>query len=345
MVRWIKPWSKKRGDRRTGSRLLGRLGEAIFFAALLVVGFAALLFLLVMYYLGRWPADASPLGIGLGILVLVAFVLVGAIGVIYCIVRVGTSAERRAALAKSAANIDLIRDATTTPQDFPNVPRDTDLTNSPGVTLAYRLPIVRSPAWRLFATALFCIVWNVIAVTFAIVSIGNHLSGSPDWLLTVVAIPFAMTGIWSIHYFVRLWMMTTGIGPTSIEISNHPLYPGQKYEIQLSQFGRQAIRSLEISMVCLEEATYRQGTDVRTESRRVFQQRVLHLSEVATRRGVPLEDCCCVEIPRQVMHSFQSENNSIQWMLEVCGEAGRWPPFCRQFPVVVYPDCYGEMQA
>ena len=330
---------------------MGSVGEALFFASLFVLGSLALVVLLTSLKMHSWPAseyfpEANYRGtMWLVLLVLVSFVLIGGGGVLYTVVQVGTSAERRAALAKSAASIDLVREAALSPQDYPNVPRVADLTNSPGVTLAYRLPIARSAAWRLFAATTFCLVWNSIALVFIVVAAGSHISGPPDWFLTSVTVPFVVTGLWSIYYLVRLWTITTGIGPTSIEISDHPLYPGHSYEILLSQSGRLSVTSLDVLLVCEEEAMYRQGTDVRTDCRRVHQERIFHQEGIEVKPGMPMERKCLLDIPRNVMHSFQSEHNSVHWTLEVQGDVAGWPTYHRSFPVVVYPDTDGKEDA
>ena len=63
----------------------------------------------------------------------------------------GTSAERRAAMTKRAAEFDLFEE--TAPRRWPTSPSDANWTNSPGTRLAYRLPIDAAPGWTLFAAA------------------------------------------------------------------------------------------------------------------------------------------------------------------------------------------------
>ena len=90
-------------------------------------------------------------------------------------------------------------------------------------------------------------------------------------------------------------------------------------------------------LVCDEEATYRQGTDTRTERRRVYEQVVFAASEFEIYPEMPYEHECDLEFPTDVMHSFQSDHNAVQWRLVVHGVVEKWSNYERVFPIVVYP--------
>ena len=436
LARWLKPWSKKRGDRRSGSPLLGSVGEALMFATLFLTATLTLVVILTSIQQRCWPAttyfpesyciqtvcrvmdkqfgpisrDAPPERYGTRLLVavdygdrvvrqwisqdiatmnrvaseeelnrfsvgmdvpcwydptrranvtlqrpsrlelwlvlsvLASFMGIGSIGVLYTVLSVGTSAERRSALAKKAGDIELIRESASAPPDYPGVPSTVEMSNSPGVVLAYRLPIARSPGWRLFGAVLFCLVWNSIATVFVVVALKSHVAGKPEWLLTAVTLPFMGVGVWSIYYFMRQLLMTIGIGTTGMEISDHPLFPGQSYQVLVTQSGRLQLRLLELMLVCDEEATYRQGTDIRTEGGRVYSQQVFRWENVDIKPGAPFESECTLTVPRSLMHSFQSAHNTVQWQLVIKGEAQGWPEYERGFPLVVYPAQDGKTE-
>jgi len=97
------------------------------------------------------------------------------------------------------------------------------------------------------------------------------------------------------------------------------------------------MNSLEILLVAEEKATYRQGTDTRTETQRVHEQQVFYQEAFAIRRGLPFEKQGTIEIPSEAMHSFRSEHNEVIWKLLVLGNMKRWPDYERSFHVVVYP--------
>jgi hypothetical protein len=94
---------------------------------------------------------------------------------------------------------------------------------------------------------------------------------------------------------------------------------------------------LELWLVCEEEATFTQGTDVRTEVREVFRQLCFERRDFSIEPAAPLNEACNVTVPAAAMHSFQSRHNAVRWRLVVRGASAGWPEFARGFPVVVYP--------
>ena len=66
--------------------------------------------------------------------------------------------------------------------------------------------------------------------------------GQPDWTLAGLVVPVLAVGVFLIVRLARQILMATGVGPTLVEISAHPLGPGEPYDVFLSQSGRVAIR-------------------------------------------------------------------------------------------------------
>src|SRR5690606_15378698 len=140
----------------------------------------------------------------------------------------------------------------------------------------------------------------------------------------------------------RQVMMTTSVGPTRIEISDHPLVPGKPYEIFLSQAGRFRMRLLEVWLACEERATFLQGTDTRTERRRVSERRFFVREDFEIAQGLPFESRCLVEVPAGAMHSFLATHNEVNWKLIVKGRVPGRPEFQREFQIVVNPGTNGH---
>jgi hypothetical protein len=213
---------------------------------------------------------------------------------------------------------------------YPFVPQGADMTNSPGTRLRFRLPMASSPGWALFGTLAFCVIWNAAVWVFYVLS-------KPDWFLSLFFIPFMLIGLGAIVMFVRQLLVTTGIGPTMMEISEHPLQPGGQYRLFLSQYGRLNLNALRVSLVCEEGATYRQGTDTRTESQEVYRQELLRRDAFRIQSGLPLEAEIELAVPAGAMHSFKAEHNEINWTLAVEGDVANWPNYKRAFPVIIRP--------
>jgi hypothetical protein len=321
---------------------LGSAGEALFFGLLFVLGSISLATLVSTELVNPEAARFRPgFGFWLMVIVLSSFVLIGGSGVLYTVIQLGASVERRSAMVRRAAGIDLIRDSLRSDKDYPTIPRDAHLTNSPGVTLAFRLPVVPSSTWRLWLATLFCLVCTAVTSILLIVAVKSYVGGAPEWFLTVFLVPLVVINTWAIFSFVRELWQHTRVGPACVEISDHPLRPGREYAIFLSLAGRLAMQSLEMSLVCAEEATYHQGTDIRRETRVVHRHKVFTQESFVIEPGSPFEQQAALFVPDHAMHSFQSGYNAVHWKLVVEGQPTSGPAFVRSFPVIVYPSSMG----
>ena len=238
---------------------------------------------------------------------------------------------------KSRTPTDLSAPHQKTIPKFPNVPEGTEIASSPGSTLNFRLPIGTSPGWALFGMLLACLFWNGIVSVFVVQAVGGHRKGDPDWFMTLFISPFVLVGMVLIVIFVRKLLVATGIGPTLVEISDHPLHPGDQCRLFVSQPGRLRFNSLEVLLVCEEKATYRQGTNTRTENREVYQQAMFRREGFEIHHGLPFETQCELAIPVSAMHSFRAEHNEVNWTVVVKGDVAGWPDYRRVFPIVVQP--------
>ncbi|MCP4812277.1 MAG: hypothetical protein GY888_07190, partial [Planctomycetaceae bacterium] len=277
MARFFRLWGKKRGDRRTGSSWAGEVGEAAFFVALLVLG----ILLLLQFWQGHsrdGSAGESILSLTFGVMCLL--LVLGTVGLVYTIIQLRISTERRLALARQASQLPLRQQATNPADIYHQVPHDTDLTNSPGIRLAYRLPANESPVWQMSAAVTFFLLWVTITISLSVAILSRHSIDNPNWLLLFILVACAVVGCWSIFYLWRQLRRHAGIGPTSVEISDHPLHPGREYALFLSQAGHLQLESFRIALVCHESATYRQGTDTRTSIQPVYSQELLYREKI-----------------------------------------------------------------
>jgi hypothetical protein len=329
---------KKRGRRWTGSNVVGNLSEAAFCGSLFVVG-TLLLALIVGMQLVKPDPEVFTIGYGWLLLVLVgaSSAVLGAGGLIWTVLNMGVSIERRSAFVRRAEETDFVHAAVPRPREFPGLPTLEGLIDSPGIELAYRLPPSETPGWRLLAITIFALLWNFVVCFLTVSVISGHIAGRHEWLLTALLIPFWIVCYWSVRSFLQLLMVQTGMGQTTLEISELPVAPGRDYEALLAQNGHVAMKSLQLWLVCEEEATFTQGTDIRTEVREVYRELCFERRDYRVEPVAPFTQMCRVHVPKAGMHSFQSAHNVIRWKLLIRGEAQRWPPFERGFPIVVYP--------
>jgi hypothetical protein len=267
-----------------------------------------------------------------------AFVSVGGGGLAYMIFDWGKSAERRAARSGlPPVARELFEANGRASQEYPFVPTGNGLTDSPGTTLKFRLPTSTQPTWTLALWLLGAVSTATVVAVFVVMAVRRHLDGTPDWSLTFFTIPWIAVTVAIGYQALRRLLIHTGIGPTCVEVSGHPLRPGEHFAVMLSQTGRLNVNWLNLSMVCCEQATYQQGTNTRTDRRKVFEAEIFRRENFQIQGGVAFAARCEFTLPHQIMHSFRAEHNSVDWNFVVRGNLAGWPDFERQFPVVVYP--------
>ncbi len=236
------------------------------------------------------------------------------------------SEERRAAAFRSIAG-----------ESHPAIPPCDDLVNSPGTFLRFRLPTSGAEGWTLLGFGLFALLWNTVLTVLAVTAGLDLMGGRIDWLLLGILVPFVAVGVAGIGLFVRQLVLTSAVGPTQLEISDHPLRPGATYDILLAQGGSGIFGDLTVTLELEEQATFRQGTDTRTERLVVWRAAIASWQDIQFVPGTRFEAKARLTLPTTAMHSFSSEHNTVAWRVVVHGRPARWPAFSRGFPVVVYP--------
>jgi hypothetical protein len=330
----LRIFPKKRGTRRTGGRLAGLVGEAALFAALLAIGVFGLYWLIARVLVaedaayGWWP--------WLAVLIPLALVGYGATGLVLLLWENVASTERRAAVVKKATGWELPGVHTRLAgSSLPNVPAFEVVTDSPGVRLAYRLPIDAASGWVSFTMAAVCLIWNTLVAIFVVRFI--YSANQINWLLVWLMVPFVLAGLWTLVALARQLLVSAAIGTTRLEISQHPLFPGGSYRGFVSQSGRLNVRWFQVQLVCEEQAVYQQGTDTRREIRQVYRRAAFSRRkfDIAPHRAFEAE--FAFTVPDTAMHSFAAPHNAVVWTLLVRGRMARWGDFERRFYVYVYP--------
>lgn len=262
-----------------------------------------------------------------------ALIVFGWAGVGRTLASWGKSEERQAALGNRTPS----QGRKPGGEACPGVPSGDDLVNSPGTILAFRLPIESGESWNLLGFGLFALLWNAVLIVLAVNAGFDLLGGRTDWLLLAILVPFLAVGIAGIVVFARALILATAVGTTQVEISDHPLLPGHRYEVLLGQGGAGVFASLEMAVELEEQATFRQGTDTRTERIVVWRTPLGSWADVQLAPGTRFEGRAEFLVPATAMHSFASEHNSVTWRVVIRGRPSRWPSFARSFPVLIYP--------
>jgi hypothetical protein len=337
MAKLFRLWGKKRGQRLTGWWFIGSVGEAVFFGALFLLGIFALSILIAWQV---FSPETHIYGVGFGfwlmVLATASIAGIGGFGFIFRVLQVVTSDEHRSVLASQASAI------APDPRDGrrehpPMVPKLGRLTDSPGVQLNFRLPSKRPETGLLVLGGIFTLAWNGLAAVMLAFAVRGILRGQLEWVLLVLLPIFVGLGVYAARWFLKNLHYATRIGATTVEVDSLPLVSGRSYRLFMVQYGRMSLRKLRIALVCEESATYHQGTDLRVETAEVYRKSISEQTKCRVDFGRPYELDCEVLVPPDVMHSFQSAHNAINWKIVVEGDPIRWPSYSRSFPVVVFP--------
>ncbi len=331
--RRLRLWEKKRGNRQTGSSRWGAAGETLFYTALSVIGIvilAQLISLRVIWQI-RNPLTSN-LGLTLSSLLLAPLSITCAYWAIYHALSAGTSAERLADIANRAKDSDLLAEVQPRSKTaLPTIPCDRNLKNSPGIRLAYRLPSAQSASAKLAVVATFCVLWNCAVAALAVLAINQDggfgllsLFTFSWWnLFRIVVVIYAVIGVFATSKLFQMLVRATAVGPTSIEVSDLPMLPGESYRVFLSQSGHLYIDWLELVLACDEQVSFTDGTDTRVERRRVFEESVFRHDDFEILPSHPFHCECPLQLPIDAMHSFSAEHSAVTWKLVVRLQARR----------------------
>ena len=273
----------------SGWWFVGSLGEALFFASFFLVGVVCFTTLVGWQFLSP-TTQVVKIGYGFWLLMTVSasFIVMGAVGFWYRVLKVATSDEHREIIAKHGLVSRPNRPHTKVLLP-PMVPLLTPFTDSPGAKLAYRLPGEWPGTGELIAIGLFAMAWNAMMAVFCVFAVVGFLQGKVQYKLIVLLVPGIYIGLRSGQLFFRSYVRAIGIGSTTVEIEDLPLIPGRTYKLLLVQYGRLVIKKLSIRLVCEEESTYHFGTDVRTERAAVWLQPIMEQGRCRIDWGRPLE--------------------------------------------------------
>jgi hypothetical protein len=190
-----------------------------------------------------------------------------------------------------------------------------------------------SPVGRVFATLFATLFWNGIVSVF-VVSIGREiLNGGVGFFsvfMGLFMVPFVLIGIGIFIAFIAQ-VLALFNGRAAVTLSKGALRPGESVDIGWKLGGGLfQPQNIRVFVEAREEATYRRGTDTVTD-RSVFFRHTLYESASGPASSARLA------LPETAMHSFESSNNKIVWVLTVHGEIRWWPDVKEEYKLLVKP--------
>ncbi|MDO5553772.1 MAG: DUF3592 domain-containing protein [Planctomycetia bacterium] len=220
---------------------------------------------------------------------------------------------------------------------YPTVPDESLLNESPGIQLAFRLPLAFFPMFRFIAILFLALLWNGMAWGMTIYLFSTQ-HGWFDFLLTLLfALIFCGIGFLFVPWIFRMFKTAFAIGPTILEISDHPVVPGRKHRLTLIQNGRMNASEFEVYVCCEEVTRFRQGTDTITNHREVYRNSLYRQDNLVIPTGQTVTEDFFLYLPIGAMHSMEVEHNEIRWSCVIRINVVGSGEHIRRCPIIVLP--------
>jgi hypothetical protein len=184
---------------------------------------------------------------------------------------------------------------------------------------------------RFVVFAIFALIFDAALVFIAREVIGGHASGwvcAGPFLLLWAAGCVGITGA-AVHAGLAMFNPRA-----TVTLARGAVAPGASAELQWTFDGRyDRIQRLTLRLEGRERATYRQGTDTRTDTN-VFATVPLFETD---RNDLMARGKCTLHVPAGAMHTFRAAHNEIRWFLVLHGEIPNWPDVKDEFEIEVPP--------
>jgi hypothetical protein len=181
--------------------------------------------------------------------------------------------------------------------------------------------------------SIFGLLWNGIVSVFVIQIVQSWRRGSPSWFETIFMIPFVLVGLGFIAG--ALYQLLAMFNPsTEVQLDDETPRLGEKIKISWTLSGKVSrVQRLEVLVEGREEATYRRGTNTRTDRSVFFRETLADTRDP----GAMTAGSASFKIPSDTMHSFTARNNKIVWCIKLKGDIPRWPDIQDEYPLQVAP--------
>ncbi len=192
-----------------------------------------------------------------------------------------------------------------------------------------------SPMLRLIGALLIAAFWNGLVSFFLFQFIADWNSGSIEWVLALILVPFTLVGI-GLLVFVGYSILGLFNPRISIEISPHPQALSGPIQVawKIKRGSVASLKDLVFSLEGKEVARYRRGTDTVTDTQTFYTKELRSVSatEVQMRQGR-----FQFSVPENLVPSLSVPNNEIVWALKCHGRIDRWPDISEDMPFTVFP--------
>lgn len=186
---------------------------------------------------------------------------------------------------------------------------------------------------KVFGLLFFAVFWNGITSIFVGFAVKSWMDGNPEWFLTIFITPFVIVGLVVILLFIKEVIGLFNPKPV-VTVNSNTLSPGETLDVAWDIKGRTSrIRKLTFTFEGREEATYRQGTDTRTDDNTFATYQIYETTnEFDMQAGA-----ASIVIPENAIHTLHAHSNKILWMIKVHGDIPRWPDIEFEYEIFITP--------
>ena len=179
----------------------------------------------------------------------------------------------------------------------------------------------------------FAAFWNGILSIFLYGLITEWGGGWESILLMLFLVPFVVIGLILLGGVVYMFLAI--FNPRfEVAMSRGAVPLGGDVDIAWDLIGSaRRLRSLKLEIQGEQSATYRQGTDTRTDTE-IFE--IVPIKETSDRAEMAFGSAT-VRIPESTMHTFEADRNKITWSIVLKGDIPWWPDVSETFPFRVTP--------
>ena len=180
---------------------------------------------------------------------------------------------------------------------------------------------------------IFGLIWNGIVSIFVFERLDRWIRLDFEGMEDLFLLPFLLVGIGVI--IGAIYSLMASFNPRPVMTLSRQFIPlGGSGRLQWEfESGIGSLNRLKITLVGVEEATYRRGTDTYTDKEQFHEETIVDTQrQIEIARGE-----VDIPIPTDTMHTFESGNNSIVWRIQLHGDIPLWPDINAKFPIRVVP--------
>jgi hypothetical protein len=167
---------------------------------------------------------------------------------------------------------------------------------------------------------------------------GVRNGGERFWQLAAAAgcLALGVLLVRAVRHLLKEWLLWR-IGWPVVELSAHPVRPGERFKLFFSQPGPMRLHAVRLTLECEEEIRFTQGSDTHREKVCVHAEDVFTRIDFVVEKGEPCRTTKEFELPAGAMHSFEAGRNQVRWKVVYEAHAPRWPVLRVEYPLLVVP--------